>query len=525
VRLKLNVFDRLTMPFAPLWTARRALAREHVRNYEAAQGGRRTSGWQRNRGDVNSVLASANVELRLHARDLIRNEAWAKRAANIVVNNTVGWGLVARAQGGDPKKVSELWEAWAGTTQCDADGRLPFAGIQSLALRSIFESGEVLIRRRPRRPSDGLAIPLQLQVLEADHLDSGRDLPKGVAGGPIINGVEFDAIGRRAAYWLFPQHPGSRLLVGESVRVPATEILHVYRIDRPGQARGVSWLAAAIVNLKDLSEYEDAELMKQKVAACFGALVTDLDGQGTAIGDQSSSDPLIETFEPGMVGYLPPGKDVKFATPPGVTADTFAIRNLRKIAAGLDVPYEEMTGDYSTVNFSSARMSRLAHWAGVWNWRELMLVPQLCNPVFAWAMESAFPTQEKLPTATWSAPPMPMIEPDKEGLAIGRMIRNGMTTLSGAIREQGGVPEQHFKEYADDLKKLKALGIKLDSNAADTSQAGLTQERAGVGEKGDGPPAAAKPKEKRDAEPTPAADEVTDAERVSFLQYVRGGKA
>ncbi len=493
--MKLNWFDRLMLPLAPQWTLGRVRSRAAVelvvRHYEAAQASRRTSGWHRNSGDVNSGMARAGIELRMHARDLTRNNAWARRAQHVIANNVAGWGLVPKANGDKRDRNLEataLFNKWANSTLCESEGRHTFAGIQHLVMKSVPESGEILIRRRWRRPEDGLPIPMQIQILEGDYIDSGKDGLKGVAGGPIIQGVEFDMIGRRAAYWLFDAHPGSGLASGISRRVPATEIAHVLYSERPGQVRGISWFAPAIVPLKDFDEFEDASLMRQKIAACFAAFVTDNDGQGTAIGEQSTTDPLVETLEPGMVVQLPEGKQVTFGNPPNTTDDKFTERTLRRIAAALGVTYEDMTGDYSQSNFSSARMARLSHWGNVHDWRENMLIPLLCDQVWAWAMEAAVFASlipEAMP-AQWTAPPMPMIEPDKEGLAYSRLVRNGTMTYSQMIREQGGDPEAHLDEYASDQKMLDERKILLDSDVRAVSAAGLTQVRVGAG--GDAPP-------------------------------------
>ena len=481
--MKLSAWDRFTRMIAPRWAARRIAARaaSHVvRSYDAAQRGRRTANWTRQFGDVNRILAAALVELRAHSRDLVRNNGWAKNGQRTIANNTAGWGIVPRAIDDRSGRAAQLWKAWAGTTECDAEGRLTFAGIQHLAMKAIAESGEILIRRRFRRPTDGLTIPLQLQVLEADFIDTSKDGIDGPAG-PIICGVEFDRLGRRAAYWLFEAHPGSNQSTGISRRVPASEILHVYYTERPGQVRGISWFGAAIVPLKDFDEYEDAELVRQKIAACFAAFVTDLDGSGSAIGEEDADDSEIETFEPGMVEYLTPGKDVKFANPPTVQEGTFSARTLRRIAAALGVTFEDLTGDYSQVNFSSARMSRLKHWGNVYDWQFNMLIPLLCDGVWRWAMETAVMAGEldAVPLADWTVPPMPMIEPDKEGLAYQRLVRNGVMTPSDMVRERGGDPAAHWAEYAEDQKLLDSLGIKLDCDVRAVSAAGLTQERAG----------------------------------------------
>lgn len=473
----LTPFEKFTKRLAPVWTKKRVLARMHLRAYEAAQVGRRTQNWNRNYGDVNTVTARSLVELRLHARDLVRNNAHAARAVEVITSNTVGWGLKAQAS---DASAAERWKAWSESTECDAEGKLTFAGLQELVLRTVVESGECIVRRRYRRAEDELAIPLQLQVMEPDFLDTQKDGETGPSGGPIIQGVEFNKLGRRVAYWLFDAHPGSNLASGNpSKRYPAEDFIHVFRALRPGQVRGVTWMAQSITPLKDFDAFEDAVLMSQKIASCFSVFVQD-DGQSGLPGEADADDGDLSHIGPGMVHRLAPGKTVAFGTPPAVTSDNFSSRTLRRIASGLGITYEDLTGDYSGVNFSSARMGRLSHWGNVVKWRWNMLVPQLCDTVFSWAMAAAFMESE----VTWVGSPMPMLEPDKEGLALNRLVRSGVLTHDQMILEQGGDPKTHWDDYAAGIKKLKALGIMLDSDASAVSQAGLTQERVGFGKKG-----------------------------------------
>lgn len=483
--MKFSAFDRLTLKYAPRWTLARVRARAaaevFMRHYEAAQGGRRTSGWARSRGDANAATAVAISELRMHARDLIRNCSWAKRAQRVIANNTAGWGIVPRPSGPDAKAAGELWRAWAESPECESGEQMTFYGVQTQVMRTVAEAGEVLIRRRWRSVEDKYALPLQLQVLEPDHIDSSKDGMTGVDGGPIIQGVEFDKLGRRQAYWLFPEHPGSSRGTGVSQRVSASEIRHVYFLERPGQVRGVSWFGSAVVDLKDFDEYEDATLVRQKIAACFAAFVTDVDGVGQGIGASDPDDDLIDKLEPGMIVPLPPGKQITTASPPAVVEDSFTTRRLRKIAAGLGISYEDMTGDYSQVNYSSARMSRISHWANVRDWQNNMMIPLFCQGVWDWAMEAAetMGAITQRPVAEWTTPPMPMVEPVQEARAYKELMRNGVLTFSEMVREQGGDPEQHFEEYAADLARLDRLGIKLDGDVRAVSNAGLTQERIG----------------------------------------------
>jgi capsid protein len=162
---------------------------------------------------------------------------------------------------------------------------------------------------------------------------------------------------------------------------------------------------------------------------------------------------------------------------------------LRGIATGMGVTYEDLTGDYQQLPFSAARMSRLRHWARVLDWRWQTLIPQLCQPTWRWAMESAaimnLVSDDPLPTADWTAPPAPMIDPDKEGLAYQRLIRSGLSSLSEVLRERGYDPKVVLNELAGDFKQLDALGLLLDSDPRNMTQAGQIQSVAAQEEDAD----------------------------------------
>lgn len=511
-----NVIDRLIGYVSPQAGLQRMRARVAVellaRHYEGASIGRRTQGWNRDGGDANAVVGPALSQLRAVARDLVRNNGNAKSARRTITNHVVGWGIVAKPM---PKhqQAADLWKAWAGTTACDSDGQNDFYGLQKLVMRTVFESGEVLVRRRFRRPEDGLPIPLQLQVLEPDYIDTLKSETRrnkdGVVVARIINGVEFDAIGKRVAYWLFREHPGSdEATSGASVRIPAENFRHVYYKERPGQVRGVSWLANVLLRFKDHDEYEDATLMKQKIAACMAVIVGDLDGSATPLGTaDTSQDPQIDSLEPGWIGHVPAGTTVETIAPPSVRdyAD-YTKASLRTIAAGLGVTYEDLTGDYTGMPFSAARMSRMAHWDRVEDWRWQMLIPQFCDPVWAWAMEAAgVMGLRDAPAAEWTPPPAPMIDPANEGLAIMRNVRSGIQTLSEAIRERGWDPDEFLEEYAADLKKLDRYGIILDSDARRTTQAGNPTAAMGGGDQDE-------PKDDPEEDPDDEPDDDTEEE-------------
>jgi capsid protein len=107
-----------------------------------------------------------------------------------------------------------------------------------------------------------------------------------------------------------------------------------------------------------------------------------------------------------------------------------------------------------------------------------MLIPQFCVPVWNWMIDTLMMAGEVAvidAPATWTPPPLPMLDPGKESEATKHAVRMGQMTPSEMIREQGLDPEQHWREYADDIKQLDKLGIVLDSDPRNTDNAGKLQ--------------------------------------------------
>ena len=480
---RLTWLDRVTRTVAPQWTLSRVRARLAVdmleRHYEGASVGRRTQGWNRSAGDVNAVVGPALAKLRQSARDLVRNNPYAESALTTIADHAVGWGIPAKALP-ENARVDAAWRAWAESTACDADGRHDMYGLQKLVTRTVVESGEVLVRRRWRRESDRLPIPLQIQVLDPDFLDHGRDtaiFPASSGGRRIIQGVQFDALGRREGYWIFPEHPGSQFTASAASQfVPAADVLHTFKASRPGQVRAPTWFAPVLLRFKDFDEFEDATLMKQKIAACLAVLVTDMDGATPPLGAEDDADPTLDWLEPGMIRNVPAGQSVSVVSPPKVDEyEVYAKTQLRAIATGLGVTYEDLTGDYTGMPFSAARMSRLRHEARVHDWRWRLLIPQFCDPVWAWAMQALSITEGDAVRgvrAEWSPPPLPMVDPEKENRANKDRVRSGQASLSMILREQGLNPTDVLTELASDFDLIDTLGLTLDCDPRKTSAYG-----------------------------------------------------
>lgn len=469
-----NVLDRVVGWWSPgAGLRRRNLRAMLARAYEGAA---RTDGWRPRRAgaSANADHAADGRELRIRARSLVQNVPYIARGLQAKVSAAIGTGIEPRFEGDQEDVLNGLWARWAKVA--DADAIFDLYGLQAAAYRAMEQDGEVLIRRRARLPADNLPVPMQLQLLEIDWLDGNRN-STARAGNTIINGIEYDALGKPAAYWLFDEHPGETQKwfrrTGTSKRVDAKDIIHLFAPTRPGQGRGITSLAPIIARVRDLSLYEDAELQRKNLET---RMAVALSGDHTAMQNDAIfgvPDPANPHGERkyGDRGAIPSGGIVEL--PPGVNVTTIEPKaaagyvescklSLHLIAAGWGVPYESMTGDMTEVNFSSARIRNIDFRRDTEQLQWLVLIPRLCERIADWFVESAVLTGKVRRAANrsidWSTPRWDYVNPAQDVAAEIDAISAGLLTPSEALRRRGYKPAQVFAELGTDFAALNASG-------------------------------------------------------------------
>lgn len=452
--------------------------------------GSRSRNWSPSSSGPNSAATGNLTTIRRRARDAVRNDPWAKAAADKWVSNVVGTGIQPYPRHPDREvrqALKELWADWV--AEADADGRLDFGGLQALAVRGMFVDGEALTRLRPRRPQDGLVVPLQVQSIEGDMLpvEDTRTLP---GGHEVVNGVEFDAIGRRAAYHLWSRHPGdwNGNKMREQRRVPADQVVHAYAVLRPGQIRGVSELATVLLRLKTLDDFDDAVAYRQVVSNLFaGFIVTREDESAgpdptnTLSGEDEVYDydgtPLV-SLEPGSMNELPEGRDVKFATPPGAPNDYegFMRQQLMAAFASVGIPYEIATGDLRNVSDRTLRVVVNEFHRQVEQFQWTVFIHQWCRPIWnAWidaiALSGVLPIRNYQAErhlwrrVLWVPEGWPYFNPVQDVKANTDAVRAGFTSRSAIILAQGEDPEEVAEQMRGDNEQADADGLSLDSDS------------------------------------------------------------
>ena len=325
--------------------------------YDGTGSGRRAMAWQVGNPGAVAALAFSQNELRAKSRDLVRRNAWAAAGVEAFVANAIGTGIKPQSMVVDPalrEAIQALWRDWC--DEADARGLTDFYGLQALACRAMLEGGECLVRLRYRRPEDRLAVALQLQVLEPEHLPTTMN--RELASGNVIRaGIEFDRLGRRVAYHLYRSHPGRRgagadvrhRRHGDGAHPGASEIIHLFRPLRPGQIRGEPWLARALVKLNELDQYDDAELVRKKTAAMFAGFITRLAPEDNLMGEGLPDEQRRLARRPGARNLAAPGArrgHQVFSRRPtsALSYAEFLRMQFRAVAAAMGITYEMLTG-------------------------------------------------------------------------------------------------------------------------------------------------------------------------------------
>lgn len=469
--------------------------------FDGASRGQRFRNWMASTSGINALVGGSLSTLRARSRDTARKNPWARQGVETHVANLVGSGIKPLSRVVDETYRVAQQEAWLDwTDEADADGLTDYYGLQSLGARALQESGEFLVRFRARRMDDGLTVPLQLQFLEGDHLPIEKTETLA-NGNRVIQGVEFNGIGQRVAYWLYRRHPGDIHLTGidntQLVRVPAVEVLHVFKPMRPGQVRGYPWISSVLVRTREMQEYEDAELVRKKFAAMITAfLTTSLDAPEEVLSAKAANLQTPEAgvaagvLEPGTTQVLQPGEDMKFTASPevGQTYDVFMKTNLRAIAAGMGLTYEQLTGDLSNVNFSSIRAGLNEFQRRCTADQEQTLVFQMCRPVWSrWNREAVLAGVLNAPGFALNPRPWLRVEhiaqgwryvnPKDEVEADIKAIRAGLNSRRRVVSGGGTDVEVLDREIAEDNKRADGLGLILDSDPRKTQTAGAPGQK------------------------------------------------
>jgi len=443
---------------------------------DAAGGGRRWENARTVDGINSTILAGATTAAR-RAGYYARNNPWIAAAVQSLVGNAVGTGIKPRSAHPEATvrdALHSLWTRW--TDRADTCGLTDFYGLQALATRAMVESGESFARMRLAESGDNLP-PLMMELLDREQVP--LDVHREIGGGARIRaGIEFDATGRRTAYHCSRNRLGDALapMNLDTVRVPAADMIHLFQPLAAGQLRGITWLAPVLLRVHELDQYEDAALVKAKVAALFTGFIRDPDGTVAGLNNGSGVNGVLQVgMEPGSLIPLPPGADIQFSDPadPG-DYGAYTKAHVRAIAAGLGLPYELVSGDLEGVTYSSIRAGLVEFRRRIEQLQHTVLVFQLCRPVWERfvrlsVLSGLLPARDfdRNPApylaCDWLPPKFDWVDPLKDARAEIEQIKAGLKSRSQSIAERGYDAEQVDAQIAADRERETKLGLAFEA--------------------------------------------------------------
>jgi lambda family phage portal protein len=463
---------------------------QFLARYDAAGRGKRVAAWNPPSTGPNVALSGLQT-IRNRSRDSVRNDWSGESLVQKWTTTLIGIGITPRFKRvvqARKQFVLDLWHDFVKV--CDADGVLNLYGLQTLVVRAWLESGECFIRRRPRFNDEGLPVPMQLQVLEADmcpifDATSYEGLP---SGNVIKDGIEFNKRGRRIAYWFYKNHPGDMpesSMIGPDtlVRVAVSDVAHVFEPHRPGQRRGVSIIAPVMMRLRNTGDYEDTTLERQKLANLWVGFITrelpkfdpnDIDADPMSglqrVVDEAGNGLL--PLRPGLIQELEDGQNFNFANPPeaGTTYSDYIRTNHLGTSAGGGMPYEIFSGDIKGVSDRAMRViiNEYRRHAEQRQWQ--IVIPQMCQRVIDWFVDSAvlggqlsIDEADSVRRVEHAPHGWAHIHPVQDPQGKILEIEGGIRSRSSVIGATGEDPETVDQERRDDDQREQQLQIGLYS--------------------------------------------------------------
>jgi lambda family phage portal protein len=315
-----------------------------------------------------------------------------------------------------------------------------------------------------------LNIPIQLDIklYEAEQISS----PMLMIGNEV-DGIEFDEYGNPSAYYILKNHPGGTSGIlnnafGVANKVDAEHVMHWYRVDRPGQSRGVCEIASSLPLFAQLRRYTLAVLSAAETAADFAAV---LETMSPADSDGALVTPMdVIELEKRMMTVLPEGgklNQIKAEQPTTTYAD-FKRQILGEVARCENVPLNVILGDSSDYNYASGRLDYQMYRKAI-GVEQSDLEDTVLDRIFARWLNEAILISDYLPLKArnteairwqWMWDGNEHVDPQKEARAQDVRLKNGSTNLAKEYSKSGKDWETETKQWTAEIKLIASeLGV------------------------------------------------------------------
>lgn len=472
--------DSVIFFLSPIRGAKREAWRrygEEIRHYDAGDYGRLNSGWYatNSSGEMTDRMYRATVRAR--ARDLERNSDIMNSVTGAYKRNVIGSGFQLQANTGDQKKNKELenlWSKWCKARNCDVTGTQSLNQILRMAVvRKKIDGGILFVKRYTK---EGI-VPFQLQMMEVDELDSMISTPAN-SNNRIVGGIEYNQYNKPVAYY-FRQYGIDGFSIGETVKIPAKDVIFYFSKRRPSQIREMSDMTPTVTRIRDTNEFMTAVSVKERIAACLSVFIKKSlppigigrAGSNAANAGQHSYDG--KTLTPGMIKELNAGDEVQVVNPTGQATDATSYTKLqqRLIGSGQGLSYEATSRDMSETNYASARQGMIEDEMTYQEEEEAIL--EIMDEIYETfviscvlagniSLNNFWSKKDDYMNHGWVKQPKKWIDPLKESSATKTALNTGQKTYKQIAAEAGKDWRQQIDDTAEVIEYARQKGVDME---------------------------------------------------------------
>jgi lambda family phage portal protein len=432
----------------------------------------------------------ANLKLlKMRSRELAKNNNIFRKYLSMRERNIVGHkGVMIQNRAKLPDgsmndaindEIEAAWAEW-GRIGCESSNKMTWIDVQRMVARTVAVDGEAFIAINRGTGRGGIS----LRFIDSMACDTDYNIDSAPTGGVrVISGVEVDDNYKPLAYYFMSRRSESTtsgLASYSRIRIPAENMIHVFRQEYVDQVRGIPSAQSAMIPMNMLKGYSEAELAAARASACKMGFYTSKDGglQGVSDGKDAEGT-FFKEAAPGQFDLLPPGYEFEAFNPthPNGNYGGFTQAMIREIAGGLDVAYNALASDLTSVNFSSMRSGSLEE-RDAWMTEQGILISQFVEPVFRlwfnwWAStgKSQFRPSILLSSFAPSFFPRrwPWVDPRADAEANVTLMQNNMKSPYDIAGEMGYDLDDMYSSIA----KARELRKKYKIPEAATSPAAM----------------------------------------------------
>lgn len=391
--------------------------------------------------------------VRERARYEVANNTYARGIVLTLTNDTIGTGprLQCLTPDRDVNAQIELrWQEWADEVR--------LADKLWTAKQSKTVDGEAFAHFVTAEH----ASPITLDLVLSEAEQFGRPYTSASLAGNEADGVTLDDYGRPVSYHRLRTHPGDLTVNFSADVIPAADVVHLYRPDRPGQTRGVSEIVAALPLFAMLRRFTLATIAAAETAADMAAI---LHTQSGVVAAPEAIDKLDRVpIARRAILTMPEGWDLTQlkAEHPSTTYANFKAEIVNEISRCLNMPFNVAACNSAGYNFASGKLDHQIYFKSIRVERAYFERVALDKILAAWTQEAAlipgfFPPELAALPHQWNWPGMEPIDPVKEASAQKTRLEAGLTSYPAEYAKDG-------KDWeTEQLRQSESLGIDVDT--------------------------------------------------------------